>query len=134
MRPLEMADSLAGKVREVQTQLADSRRESERLNGQLQDALMVVDTTRWHLETVQRRLEEENRRLTQDLRDAREQAADLGRKIAGYESKTFSGILKRALQVALDMFQILTPGPIRAAFRKYYLNWFYYRVYPERRA
>jgi hypothetical protein len=56
------------------------------------------------------------------------------RQIAGHESKTLAGIAKRALQVALDTFQILTPGPLRAAVRKYYLNWFYFRIYPERRA
>jgi chromosome segregation ATPase len=145
-------------VREVQTrireleeapaQLADARQESGRLGQQLQDARLAVDTTRWHFETVQKRLEEETLRLTRELRDAQREAdraqerfaatdahvTVLERRIAGYESKTFAGIAKRALQVALDTFQLLTPGPLRAAFRKYYLNWFYFRIYPERRA
>jgi hypothetical protein len=162
MRALEMADSLIGKAKEVQarireleevqTQLAEARQESGRLRQQLQDGRLAVNTTRWHFETVQKRLEEETLRLTRELQEARRDAdtaqelagarkqqadaqiAILERRIAGYESKTFGGIAKRALQVVLDTFQLLTPGPLRAAFRKYYLNWFYFRIYPERRA
>lgn len=55
------------------------------------------------------------------------------RQVAQHESKRFGSIAKRALQVVLDTLQILTPGPLRAAVRKYYLNWFYFRIYPERR-
>ncbi len=43
-------------------------------------------------------------------------------------------IAKRGLQVFLDTLEICVPRPLRAAVRKYYLNWFYFRIYPERRA
>ena len=167
MRPLEMADALVCKAREIQTahtQLVDSRQEADRLRQSLLDA-----------DTAQKRFEEENRRIARELQGARREAdtarerfamesrrttqlshdlqlantarqqadarvaaltssvAALERQVAGHESKGFGSIAKRALQVVLDTLQILTPGPLRAAVRKYYLNWFYFRIYPERR-
>ena len=153
MRPLEMADSLVRKAKEVQTrirelegsqtQLADSGQEADRLRRELQEAKREADAAQERFAMESRR----SNQLSLDLQSAsaaRQQAdaqvgaltnsiAALERQLARHESKTFSGIVKRALQVALDMFQILTPGPLRAAVRKYYLNWFYFRIYPERR-
>jgi polysaccharide pyruvyl transferase CsaB len=178
MRPIEMADALVRKVREIQgeiltriqeleethTQLADSRQEADHLRRALLDA-----------GTGQKRVEEENLRIARELEEARREAdkaqerfamesrrtaqlsldlrlantskqqadarvaaltssfAVLERQVARHESKTLGSIAKRALQVALDTLQILTPGPLRAVVRKYYLNWFYFRIYPERR-
>jgi polysaccharide pyruvyl transferase CsaB len=173
-RPLEMADGLVAKVREVQTQireleetqrqladsrqqvqarvreveeaqtqLLDSRQEGDRLRRAAQDALLDADAAHTRFLMESRKIAQ----LTLDLQlagGARQQAdaqadalrntvAVLERRIAQSEAKTFSGIAKRGLQVTLDMFQVLTPGPLRAVVRKYYLNWFYFRIYPERR-
>jgi polysaccharide pyruvyl transferase CsaB len=175
VRPLEMADGIVGKVKEIQTRV----RELEGAQVQLTEVRQEADRLRWELqngEAAQKRLEDENLRTTRALQDARRQAdtvqerlaaesrkttqlsldlqragkasqqaeaqvsalryrvAGLERQIAPHESKTFGGIAKRALQVVLDGFQMLTPGPLRSAVRKYYLNWFYFRIYPERRA
>jgi polysaccharide pyruvyl transferase CsaB len=156
-RPLEMADGVVRKAREVGAlireleelprQLEDAQAEGERLQGELQDVQRVADRNRKSWEEAQERFHWESRKtdqLTLDLQragTARQQAeaqiAALTEKLAGcerrYESKTFAAVTKRALQVALDMFQMLTPSPLRAAVRKYYLNWFYFRIYPERR-
>jgi polysaccharide pyruvyl transferase CsaB len=174
-RPLEMADGLVGKVREIQTrvrelegaqaQLTDARLESDRMGRELQEAgaalkrgdeenlriARALEDARRRADAAQERFAMESRRtthLSMDLQRAstgKQQAdaqvaaltnrvADCERQIARHESKTFAGIAKRALQVVLDTFQTLTPGPLRAAVRKYYLNWFYFRIYPERRA
>ena len=54
-------------------------------------------------------------------------------RLAELESKRPGAIAKRGLQLVLDVFQMITPGPLRRSIRKYYLNWFYFRIYPERR-
>jgi septal ring factor EnvC (AmiA/AmiB activator) len=128
-RPLEMADSVVTKVKEVQarigeleetaSQLANSRQEADSLRRELQDA-------RQESGAAQQQAEAQVAALQNSV-------AAGERRLAGYESKTFGAIAKRALQVALDTFQILTPRPLRSAVRKYYLNWFYFRIYPERR-
>jgi hypothetical protein len=115
----------------------------------LRIARELQDTWR-EAETAEGRFAMERRRTGQLTRDlelastAKQQAdaqveiltnsvADLRRQLAPHESKTFGSIVKRALQVVLDTLQLLTPGPLRSAVRKYYLNWFYFRIYPERR-
>jgi DNA repair exonuclease SbcCD ATPase subunit len=174
MRPLEMADALVRKVRDVQAgireleethaQLADSQQEADRLRRELQNAdtaqkrfaeenlriMRELQDARREADTAQERFARESRRTTQlslDLQvasTAKQQAdaqaaalrsvvAVLERQVARHESKTLGSIAKRTLQVVLDTVQILTPGPLRAAVRKYYLNWFYFRIYPERR-
>lgn len=174
MRPIEMADALVSKVREIQTrireleetstQLADSRQEADRLRRALLDAGTVqkrleeenlrtareFEEARREADKAQERFAMESRKTTQLARDlllastARRQAdaqvaaltssvAALERQIARHDSKILGSIVKRALQVVLDTLQILTPGPLRAAVRKYYLNWFYFRIYPERK-
>jgi polysaccharide pyruvyl transferase CsaB len=161
------AESLRDRIRELEeahTQRADSRQEADSLRRELLDA-----------GTAQKRIEEENLRISRELQDARREAdtaqerfamesrkttqltndlqlagaakqqadrqvealtnsaAALERRVAGHESKTLGSIAKRALQVVLDTLQLLTPRPLRAAVRKHYLNWFYFRIYPERR-
>jgi polysaccharide pyruvyl transferase CsaB len=111
MRPIEMADSVVKKVEESQTRI----RELEGLQTQWTDCRREVD------------------RLKRELQQSADAAAELERRLAPHESKTFGGIVKRALQAALDLGQLLTPRPLRNALRKSYLNWFYFRVYPERR-
>ena len=179
MQPLEMADSLVRKLKDLRIQGEGTRR-------QLDEAWKALE----HAAGAQKQLEVESRRTTQELEDARREAArlemeslrtareleeaaatqrrletenllaahDLERtrarnhqadsqlaaltitakalelRLASLESKTLAGIAKRALQLVLDTVQILTPGPLRAAVRKHYLNWFYFRIYPERRA
>jgi hypothetical protein len=54
-------------------------------------------------------------------------------KIARLEARSPESIPKRGLQVCLDAMQAVTPGPVRNAVRQYYLNWFYFRMFPERR-
>jgi polysaccharide pyruvyl transferase CsaB len=157
MRPLEMADGVVRKAREVGArirELDEAREEGESLQRVLQDALQDAEANRKRWEDAKRETEEarerfakESRQLSLDLERAgaaRQQAeaeiAALTEKLAGcerraapHETKTFAAITKRALQVALDAFQMLTPSPLRTAVRKYYLNWFYFRIYPERR-
>jgi uncharacterized protein (DUF3084 family) len=135
-RPLEMADSVVTKVKEVQarigeleetaSQLANSRQEADSLRRELQDARQESGTAQELAVAAKQQADAHVAALENSV-------AACERRLAGYESKTFGAIAKRALQVALDMFQILTPRPLRSAVRKYYLNWFYFRIYPERR-
>jgi polysaccharide pyruvyl transferase CsaB len=129
--------------------LAADQAQKRFAEGNLRIARELQDARR-EMDTAQESFAMERRRTTQlsvDLQlanAARQQGdervaeltnsvADLERQVARHESKTFGGIVKRALQAALDMVQILTPSPLRAVVRKYYLNWFYFRIYPERR-
>jgi len=57
----------------------------------------------------------------------------LEQRIARLGSKSLAGIAKRVLQIMLDVVEICTPRRLRAALRKYYLNWFYFRLYPDQR-
>ena len=94
MRPLEMADALVHKVKEIQTripeleethtQLADSRQEADRLRRALLDA-----------STAQKRFEEENRKIMRELQDARREA-DRARERFAIESR-------RTTQLSLDL-------------------------------
>ena len=143
-------DETRRQLDEVQEHLASSRRELENAGAaqsrlereSLRTARQLEDAA-----ATQQRLETENQRTARDLdlARARQQQADsqlaalvnaaqvLEARLAPLESKTLAGIAKRALQVVLDLFQILTPPPLRAAVRKHYLNWFYFRIYPEKR-
>lgn len=144
-RELQDARLAADTARQRLEENARERRDAEaRFQRELQDA------RRESTAAVERSSRESRRaaQLALDLQaasTARQQAdaqvatlansvAALERLMAQHESKTFGGIAKRALQIVLDTFQILTPGPLRAAVRKYYLNWFYFRIYPERRS
>ena len=191
LRPFEMANSLAQKAASVrdqaaqvgplQTELANSRQEIERLGHEGErvrqeadglreecrkaeaarkeqaDLAQKVPTLEREMERIRRardvaqdrltRETEKSRRLSSDFERAHHaaeqraaeiaqltKAADaLERRIAGYESKSLGGICKRGLQASLDLLQILTPSPLRRAVRRYYLDWFYFRVYPEKR-
>jgi polysaccharide pyruvyl transferase CsaB len=136
--------------RELQDVLLDAGRaqkrlaeENLRITRELQDARRAADTAQDGFAMESRRTTQLSRGL--QLASTAKQQADaqiaalrssvavFERQIAGHESKTLGSIAKRALQVALDTLQLLTPRPLRAAVRKYYLNWFYFRIYPERR-
>ena len=141
---------------EAQAKLAESRQEAERLQAELQDARLAADAAEQRAaevagemrevereaETAREQAVEESRRTAQlslelEAAVARSAAladsvAGLERRLAGHESKTFGGIAKRGLQLVLDTCQMLTPGPLRSAVRKYYLNWFYFRMFPEK--
>jgi polysaccharide pyruvyl transferase CsaB len=158
VRKVHEVKARIGELEETQTQLANSRQEADRLGGELQDVKREADTAHQRCEEIARELrdtkkeadtaQERRQEIARELREAQKEAdeaqkrlaaltntvAALERQVARHESKTFAGIAKRALQVVLDTFQLLTPGPLRAAVRKYYLNWFYFRIYPERRA
>ncbi|HLK61887.1 MAG TPA: glycosyltransferase [Bryobacteraceae bacterium] len=54
-------------------------------------------------------------------------------RLAALETKSLGAVCKRGLQVLLDLAQILTPELLRRLFRRYYLEYFYFRIYPERR-
>jgi polysaccharide pyruvyl transferase CsaB len=144
------ADRLGQELQDALTTQKRFAEENRGITRELQDASRESDT-------AQERFAMERRRSTQlslDLQlasTARQQAdaqvaaltssvaaltssvATVQRQLARHESKTLGSIVKRALQVALDTMQLLTPSPLRAAVRKYYLNWFYFRIYPERR-
>jgi len=134
------ADTAQKRFETAQKRFAE---ESLRTTRELQDARREADTAQESLAMERRKTAQ----LSLDLQfasTAKQQAdaqvvavtnsiAVLERQVDLHESKTFGSIVKRALQAALDMIQILTPSPLRAAVRKYYLNWFYYRIYPERR-
>jgi hypothetical protein len=124
-------------------ELQDARHEVDGLGRELQDARLAADTAQMRLEiesykasqlsldlqlahTAKQRSDSQVTALTSSVQGLQKQVARL-------ESKTPAGIAKRALQLALDALQLLTPAPLRAAVRKYYLNWFYFRIYPERR-
>ena len=136
----EVRERLQGSWRELEAagvmrqQLVN---DNQRLCRELEAAGEEQKSIRSELAAVQERLETESQDLDRTnsqllfLRNEHRAAED---KIARLESKTLGGILKRSLQLALDTLQIVTPGPLRNAVRKYYLNWFYFRIYPERRA
>lgn len=134
--------------------LAESRRQLEdgaailkRTEEESRRTSQELEDTRLEAAATQKRLESEILGSAHELEIARAQArhADaqlaqvtgaakaLEARLAPLESKTLGSIAKRGLQVSLDMLQILTPGPLRGAIRKHYLNWFYFRIYPERR-
>jgi hypothetical protein len=175
MRPLDLADGLIRKVKDLRIerdgtrkQLGTVQEEATRFRQELQDAVTTQNRlSAENLEiaqelgnavSAQKRLSVENleiavsaqKRLERTAYDlelalARGRQADsqvaaltnaakaLEERLAPLESKTSGGIAKRALQVVLDLLQILTPAPLRAAVRKQYMNWFYFRIYPERR-
>jgi len=125
---------IAAELLQRGSEMSDSGPEARDLIGRLLlSRLRELDEKHAQLSNAWR----ESERLRQELQAAEQQAeARAGafkQQIAGYESKTFGAIVKRALQVVLDLFQFLTPRPLRDAVRKYYLNWFYFRIYPERR-
>jgi polysaccharide pyruvyl transferase CsaB len=72
--------------------------------------------------------------LELDLAWFSQSARTLEERVARLESKRPTDLAKRSFQIVLDTFEVLTPTRIRAAIRKYYLNWFYFRIYPEKRA
>ena len=136
---------------ELRGELLSSRQEADGLQRDLQDARLATDAAQKRFDAESRKADAESRRAAQlshdlQLAGAAQQRADaqlawltssgraLQDQVARLESKTLGGIVKRALQLALDTLQLITPGPLRAAVRKHYLNWFYFRIYPERRA
>jgi DNA repair exonuclease SbcCD ATPase subunit len=82
------------------------------------------------LEETQRAAAGAQQRLETDLART---ASTYQARLAPLLAKTPGAIVKRALHICLDVLQMITPGPLRAAVRKHYLNRFYFRIYPERR-
>ena len=62
-----------------------------------------------------------------------EQIRSLEARLAAFDNKSLGAVCKRQVQVLLDLVQIATPEFLRRLVRRYYLNFFYYRLYPERR-
>jgi hypothetical protein len=132
---------------ESRRQLEDAAAVQKRSDEEHRRTSQELEDTRLEAAATQKRLELEILGTAHELEIARDRArhADaqlaqvtsaakaLDARLAPLESKTLGSIAKRGLQVGLDMLQILTPGPLRGAIRKHYLNWFYFRIYPERR-
>jgi polysaccharide pyruvyl transferase CsaB len=114
----------------ITRELEDARREA----GTAQERLAVERRKTSQISLELQLASTAKQQGDEEVAALRSSVAVLEREVARHESKTFGSIVKRALQAALDMVQILTPSPLRAAVRKYYLNWFYFRIYPERRA
>jgi polysaccharide pyruvyl transferase CsaB len=100
----QLSDQLAS----LKPQLEAERQTSARSNAELKNAQAAADRAERHRKAL---LE----------------------KLAPYEAKNAGAIFKRGVQVLLDAVQWITPAFLRAAVRKQYLHWFYYRLYPERR-
>ena len=136
----QTADAAQQRANAAAQELENARARSQQM---ARDMKRDADTARERMANESRRttqlsLELERARTAGQQAEARiaalhQSLAVAQRHLAGYESKTLGGIVKRALQTALDFFQLLTPGLLRSAVRKYYLNWFYFRIYPERR-
>lgn len=107
-----LIDERQAAVREREQELAGARAQNQALERELTGLRLRLDELR---------------------REAEQQSAILQERLIRLESHTPTGIAKRALQVFLDTLQLITPRPLRAAVRKYYLNWFYFRIYTERR-
>jgi polysaccharide pyruvyl transferase CsaB len=124
---LELARQAAVESRRELEDAARARRQLELANSQAARALLEAG-----IEAEAARARERDVAAQLDL--AARSAASLQEQIARLESRSLAGISKRALQLLLDACQLVTPAPLRAAVRKYYLNWFYFKIYPERRA
>jgi polysaccharide pyruvyl transferase CsaB len=160
MMPAQMVDALGRNVRELQKQLWERVQELKAAQEELvswrkrEEEFRTVseqlEQARLQAATAQKQLEMESRKLDRTLAEmhgvesqlaaAAERAGALEeqnraweRKIAQLEARSPESIPKRGLQVCLDAMQAVTPGSLRSAVRKYYLNWFYFRMFPERR-
>ncbi len=128
---------------QVQNALRAAEKAQKTLEWENLTLKRTLETAKHEADAARERLAGETRKTTQlsaDLQSvssaksgAEAQIAELQRRMAWYESKSLGHITKRGLQVALDLLQVLTPGFLRSAVRKYYLDWFYFRIYPERR-
>jgi polysaccharide pyruvyl transferase CsaB len=147
------SERMQGQQAELTGELSTLKANLERLESQNAD---LTEMVRIEQETVNRarefarevgeikaemvlahqRLEAAEQRVTQlqsELDAALVAKRILEDTIAAGTAKRPGAIARRGLHVALDAVEICVPARLRAAVRKYYLNWFYYRIYPEKR-
>jgi SAM-dependent methyltransferase len=101
----------------------------QRTQTRLNHCLHELDNVRQHRETLARNLEQACR----DIYAGNEELAKARQRIELLEADHAPGLTRGALHGVLTGMQRITPEFMRAAVRKPYLNYFYYRVYPEKR-
>jgi glycosyltransferase involved in cell wall biosynthesis len=143
--------SIAGRkaeFAELQGQLrrADMSREkttSESLHTALQETRGIAERLKHNNEHLRKQLDAEAdkaRTLQGELEAARKHAFEvesaveaMGGRLALIEKRLLRNRLKRGIHHSLDFMQRLVPESTRRAARPAYLEYVYYRVYPERR-
>ena len=126
-------------VRQLEAAAAAGR-ELEEENRALAGELKAAAASRDQLRAESRDIADRLQKTLAKAQEADTRAAALAwerevfeRRLVPLESKAPGAVMKRGVQFVLDVVQMLTPSPLRAAVRKYYLG-FYFRVFPERRA
>ncbi len=122
---LDELESLHAETRQLREQAAFQAERTAQAELRIRHLCHELDLAwneRW---TVNRRREEANAGSAY--------TRFLEARLATLEEKSFAAVSKRGLQVVLDLLQLATPEFLRAAVRRYYLEYFYYRIYPERR-
>jgi glycosyltransferase involved in cell wall biosynthesis len=76
---------------------------------------------------------DKSRMLQGELEAARRRALEMESTVDRMERRLLRNRLKRGLHHSLDFMQTLVPESVRRVARPTYLEYFYYRIYPERR-
>jgi hypothetical protein len=101
----------------------------QRTQTRLSHCLCELDTIRHHREILEQDLEQ----VRGGMYATNEELAKARQRIQSLEAHHTRGLARRVLHGALTGLQRITPEFMRAAVRRQYLNYFYYRIYPEKR-
>jgi polysaccharide pyruvyl transferase CsaB len=111
--------SLAARIHAVQGESDSRKAERDEIEGRLTTEIV--------------RLNEQIQSHYSEQESAVERENSLRLQLRSLQTKSPRGLVKRQLQVLLDLGERITPAAIRRTARGWYLNHVYYRIYPEAR-